>query len=150
MLQVATDSAMTFSSLDSTITDTVKLLTSLSNGQTYWWRVKAYNAAGWGSYSQKMSFTYVPSAVLPRIINVRSIGCSGSSKMLRYSLPQQCLVSLKYYDIKGRCVASLVNRVQGAGDYSLVLPVSKWAHGTYIQVFKAGSFEKKERISVVR
>jgi hypothetical protein len=59
-------------------------------------------------------------------------------------------VSLKYYDVRGRLVASLVDRVQGPGNYSLTVPVSTWAHGTYVQVFKAGSFITKKMVAIVR
>jgi hypothetical protein len=47
-------------------------------------------------------------------------------------------------------VASLVNQEQKPGYYSLRLPFSVWARGTYIQVFTAGSFIKKDLIVVVR
>jgi hypothetical protein len=88
--------------------------------------------------------------VLPRLSGMRSFGCNGSSKVLQYVIPEQCRVSLKYYDVRGRLVASLVDRVQGPGNYSLTVPVSTWAHGTYVQVFKAGRFITKKMVAIVR
>jgi hypothetical protein len=149
-VQIATDSAMNFAQQDSSIIDTVKLLKSLSIGQTYWWHVRAYNAAGWGPFSQKRSFTYISTSVLPKTFEQSSFNFKGLSEVLQYSLPIQCYVSLKYYDIKGRLVGSLLNRVQNPGIYSFNFPISTWSKGTYIQVFKAGNFVKKERFVVVR
>jgi hypothetical protein len=57
---------------------------------------------------------------------------------------------VKYYDVKGRTVSTFVNKVQGPGSYTLPLEVSSWPKGAYIQVFKAGSFEKRETIVTVR
>jgi hypothetical protein len=149
-VQIATDSAMSFSIQDSAITDTTKLFKPLNNGQTYWWRVRACNAIGWGPYSKKSRFVGANSAVLPKKFEVVSFGCKGSSKVLRYALPSQSYVCLKYYDVRGRMVVSLINQLQKPGYYSLSLPIVTWARGTYIQDFRAGSFIKKERIVVVK
>ncbi len=48
---------------DSTITTTSKLVGSLGNDTTYYWRVRAKNTGGWSSYSSTWSFT--TSAALP-------------------------------------------------------------------------------------
>jgi hypothetical protein len=149
-LEVATDSGMThmvFS--DSTLTDTTKLIKSLSDGVTYWWRIKAYNAAGWGPWGQKIRFIHKSAGVLPDRIAVRSFVASGSSRALRYALPEPCFVSVRYYDVRGRLVVSLVNSVQNPGYYTLSLPVNM-ARGAYIQVFRAGTFIKKNLVAAVR
>jgi uncharacterized protein YkwD len=36
---------------DSTLSDTIKTITGLQDGQQYYWRVQARNAKGWGEYS---------------------------------------------------------------------------------------------------
>lgn len=45
---------------DSTLTDSLKSVSVLSLGNKYYWRVKAKNAAGWGSFSSIWNFTTVP------------------------------------------------------------------------------------------
>jgi hypothetical protein len=47
-------------------------------------------------------------------------------------------------------IVSFVNEFQGPGYFTLPLPVSSWSKGVYIQVFKAGSFERRETITTVR
>jgi hypothetical protein len=150
-LQVATDSGMSgIFFQDSTISDTTKLLNKLASNVTYWWRVKAYNAAGWGAYSSVMRFAYAITSVLPRQFELRSFSCNGYGNVLRYALPFQCYVSLKYYDMRGRVVASFVNQTRNAGYYSLPIPISQWARGMYIQVFEAGNFIRKGPVFIMR
>jgi hypothetical protein len=151
-LQIATDSAMTqFIVQQSSITDTFKLVKSLSNGVSYWWRVQAQNVAGWGANSPKFRFivNLQVTSVLPKSFEVNSFGLNGSVKVLKYALPQECFVSVKYYDPKGRLIASIINSKQSPGYYSVSLPFSACARGSYIQVFKAGSFLKTERYLLV-
>jgi len=150
-LQVATDSGMAHIFFqDSTLSDTAKLIGSLAANTTYWWRVKAQNAAGWGQYSPKMRFVCPVTAVLPRRFEFRSLSFYGSEHVLRYTLPQKCFVSLKYYDVSGREIASFVNKTQNPGYYSLSLPLSILAKGTYIQLFKAGNFIREDRVAIIR
>ncbi len=44
---------------DSTLTDTTRALTGLTNNTNYWWRVKAKNNLGWGTFSAYFKFTTV-------------------------------------------------------------------------------------------
>jgi hypothetical protein len=78
-----------------------------------------------------------------------SFVCNGSSRILQYVLPERCFVRVRYYDMMGRLVATIVNQVQNPGDYSIVPPESQWATGVYVQVFEAGSFVKSEMVMVV-
>jgi fibro-slime domain-containing protein len=147
MLQVATDSGMSHILLvDSTITDTSTALMSLAANTSYWWEVKAYNSSGWGPFSTKYKFAIIPGSVRPNRREVRAFEVHYSTNVLRYALPVQCYVSVKYYDVKARIIASFVNKIQSAGYYTLPLPVSSWSKGVYIQVFKAGRFERRETI----
>ncbi len=45
---------------DSTLTDTTKLLSGLSYSVRYYWRVKAKNQIGWGSFSNTWYFSTIP------------------------------------------------------------------------------------------
>jgi ligand-binding sensor domain-containing protein len=70
---------------------------------------------------------------------------SGSSGILRYTMPVAGHVSIKYYDLTGRLLASLVNHNQAAGNYSLVMP--SLPKGLYIRDFKAGNFIQRDRVN---
>jgi fibro-slime domain-containing protein len=151
LVQIATDSGMSHILLaDSTVTDTSTILMSLATSTTYWWEVKAYNSAGWGTFSTKSRFTIVPSSTIPKQFELRSLSLHASRNILRYALPKSCFVSVKYYDVKGRTVSTFVDKMQAPGYYSLSIQVSAWPTGTYIQIFSAGSIEKRQRVTIVR
>ena len=54
-----------FTFTDSTLTDTQHTLTGLAPNVTYYWRVRAGNSAGWGSYSNGWNFTTLGLAPAP-------------------------------------------------------------------------------------
>jgi hypothetical protein len=134
------------------LTDTSVIVTGLANGTKYYSRVNATSTGGTGNWSAAIEFTTVPAnvAVLPGRFQLCSFSFDGSSRTIRYFLPGECFVSLNYYNVRGAEVASFVNQVQKPGSYSLVLPLSTWARGTYIQIYRAGSFVKKDQIVVMR
>lgn len=72
-----------------------------------------------------------------------------SPGIVRYNLPLQCRVSLKYYDLKGRLVATLVNKLQEPGNYILSVKNALPSCGSYVRVFEAGSFIKREIAEMV-
>lgn len=51
--------------VDSTLTDTTKTVNGLSNNTNYWWKVKAKNQVGWGSFSGYFKFTTIVTAPAP-------------------------------------------------------------------------------------
>jgi PKD repeat protein len=151
LVQIAADSGMShILLLDSTVMDTSTILMSLAANTSYWWQVKAYNSSGWGPYSSKYEFTILSAAAIARHPEIRAFDVHYSSNVLRYALPDKCFVTVRYYDVKGRAVASFVNKVQSAGYYTQLLPASCWSRGTYIQIFRAGTFEKRETIVVAK
>jgi hypothetical protein len=151
-VQISTDSI--FSNIivnDSGITSTTYAVSGLSLSIVYYWRVKAVNAGGSSDWSETQSFTTTSSGVLPYSPPLpRVFSISGSSGIVRYSLPSACQVSLKYYDLRGRLTASLINTMQGPGYYVLSVKSALPSNGSYIRVFEAGSFVKKSLVAVVR
>ncbi|MBE2257087.1 MAG: hypothetical protein IAE65_12915 [Ignavibacteria bacterium] len=67
-----TSDTINFSSIirDSSITDTIKTLSNLSNSTNYFWRVKGKNEVGWGNFSSWFKFTtIVPAPLSPSLIS---------------------------------------------------------------------------------
>ncbi len=59
--ELATDAGFTGIILrDSLLTDTTRAVTGLNSVTTYYWRVKAKNVAGWGTFSAVWSFATAP------------------------------------------------------------------------------------------
>jgi hypothetical protein len=66
------------------------------------------------------------------------------SRGLQFTLHERALVTVKYYTVDGRCVASLVNALQGPGEHFIPHPTGL-AAGNYIVSLKAG----KQKINTV-
>ena len=149
-MQVATDTGFTNVFMeDSTLTDTLKAIV-LDSTTTYYWRVRAKNTGGSGAWSGVWNFKTGTTAVLPYVASrPHAFSITAYSGTVRYSLASACRVSLKYYDLRGRLVANLVNAAQGAGYYVLSVKNALPSRGTYIRVFEAGVFVKRELVAMV-
>ncbi|MEI7672904.1 MAG: T9SS type A sorting domain-containing protein, partial [Deltaproteobacteria bacterium] len=55
-----------------------------------------------------------------------------------YSVPSSGAVTLKVYDVLGREVATIVDRVQNAGNHSVKFDGSAFASGMYVYRLRAG------------
>jgi len=70
---------------------------------------------------------------------------SNASGVTRYTMPVAGHVSITYYDLAGRLLASFVNHDQPAGNYSIASP--SLPKGFYIRDFRAGTFTQKDRVN---
>ena len=59
---------------------------------------------------------------------------------IRYSLKETGKVSLRVYDVIGREVKVLVDGVQGAGEYSVVMDATGLSSGVYVYQLRAGGY----------
>ncbi|MDD5363100.1 MAG: BNR-repeat neuraminidase N-terminal domain-containing protein, partial [Ignavibacteria bacterium] len=74
--ELTTDS--TFASVtvrDSSITDTTKIVATLTSNVNYWWRVKAKNQTGWGSFSTIFKFRTTLDPTFLSQANFYSVSC---------------------------------------------------------------------------
>jgi hypothetical protein len=140
-VQIAVDSLMSSPITDSTVTDTSKIIRSLQDGQTYWWRVSAHNEAGWGSFGLPISFSvnFITNAVAKTFVYVAP-RFNLTTGMLSYTLPCKSYVNLKLYSVQGRLVSVLVNREQSAGSYQVKTDLMSKGSGLYIFKFNAAKY----------
>jgi photosystem II stability/assembly factor-like uncharacterized protein len=171
--EIATDSAMTNPVIDSTLTaaDTAKVVRQLSNKQSYWWRVRAGNVAGWGAFSQQRRFRVdFPTSVqvleeIPTEFGLHQNHPNpfNPSTTITYALPRAVAVQLVIYDMLGRQVRALVNQRQPAGRYTITWDGrneqgESLASGVYIYQLRAGNpsagsgqaFVQTRRMALVR
>ncbi|MDP4192075.1 MAG: T9SS type A sorting domain-containing protein, partial [Bacteroidota bacterium] len=72
------------------------------------------------------------------------------STSIKYSIPQNSMVSLKVYDILGKEVASLVNEQKSAGSYEVNFNANSLSAGMYIYELKAGNFTQTKKMMLIK
>jgi len=59
-------------------------------------------------------------------------------------------VSLRVYDVMGREVKVLVDGVQGAGEYSVVMDATGLSSGVYVYQLRAGGYVFTRKMMLVK
>jgi len=72
------------------------------------------------------------------------------STVIKYGIPNNGLVTLKIYDILGREVATLVNKFEKAGVYTVNFYASKLASGIYIYRIVSGNFISTKKMILLK
>ena len=73
-----------------------------------------------------------------------------TSTEISYQLPQVSQVTLKVYDILGREIATLVNREQNVGNYSVKFDGSKLPSGIYFYTMESGNFIQTKKLLLMK
>lgn len=156
-LEVATDPLFASTTIDSTLTDTVKVVRQLQNTQGYWWKVRAGNNAGWGAFSETRRFSVLVTSVneaqdVPRQFTLAQNFPNpfNPATIIRYEIPHNEFVSLKVYNLLGAEIAVLINQPQATGRYSVTFDASELASGVYLYRIVAGTFTATRRLVVVK
>jgi hypothetical protein len=132
--------------------------TMLTNHNTYYWRIKAENDAGWGPFSDVWSFTVNQVSGVNENSNLQDFSLSqnfpnpcSDITTIRFTIPQHEQVTLKLYDILGREVVTLLQSEMNTGEYNLPFSTSPLLPcGTYIYSLKAGDNQKQMTMQIVR
>ena len=69
---------------------------------------------------------------------------------ISYELSANGFVTLKVYDVLGRLVRTLVDKVEQAGSYSVTFSASGLASGVYFYRLQAGSYSQTPKLMVLK
>ena len=156
-LEFSQNSSMINSVIDSLITDTTTIIQDFIFNQPYYWRVKAQNTAGWGSFSEIRNFKIVLTDIqtdvdipkeyelyqnYPNPFNLQTT--------IKFELPQPEFVSLKVYNTAGQEVATLVNEKLLAGQYKYYLNAYSLTNGVYYYKFQAGEYNQTKKFILIK
>jgi hypothetical protein len=155
--ELATDSLFGSPTIDSLLTDTSKVVRALAGGQTYWWRVSAENASGWGLFSPTNRFI----TLLTDISDIKGTPHEfrlnqnfpnpfNPSTTIRYGLPNRSLVTLTVFNMLGQQVVTLVQGELEAGYHEVKFDGSNLASGVYFYRLEAGDFVDTRRLLLAR
>jgi len=72
------------------------------------------------------------------------------STTIKFSVPQNSMVTLKVYDILGKEVATLVNETKAAGSYEVNFRALNLASGTYIYRLQTDGFTQTKKMMLMK
>ncbi|MFZ1518400.1 MAG: T9SS type A sorting domain-containing protein [Ignavibacteriaceae bacterium] len=69
---------------------------------------------------------------------------------IKYSVPQNSLVTIAVYDLTGQEVALLLNEVKEAGNYEINFDASQLSSGVYFYKMSSNSFSQVKKMSILK
>ena len=159
-LQVAEDPTFTNLVIDQpTIGDTSFPVSSLQYLTTYFWRVSATNDNGSSDWSEVWQFTTGQETAIKQWDAVTPLDYHlyqnfpnpfNPSTTIRFSIPELTRVSLKVFDLLGREIFTLINRVMQPGEHYVLFESNELPNGAYIYRLNAGQFVGQRKMIVVK
>ncbi len=155
-LELDTTEQFSTSFIDSTITDTTYLYSALQVNKSYWWRVKAFNVAGWGDFSEVRMFTTNIVSVENEKIPIEYAlqqnypNPFNPTTTIKYQIPELSFVTIKVYDVLGNEIAILVNEEKAVGSYEVEFDGNQLTSGIYFYTLAAGSFRESKKMILLK
>jgi hypothetical protein len=156
--ELTTDTTGTSLILDSTLTDTTKLVGGLPHPITYYWHVRAKNEIGWGIFSVWFKFTTIGTSnitgnsELPkefRLYNNYPNPFNPTTK-IKFDIPKSSYVKLIIYDVLGREITTLVNEKLNAGRYEVDWNGSGYPSGVYFYKLRTDEFTDVKKMVLLK
>jgi hypothetical protein len=146
-VELGFDSMFVLNQRDSLVTDTTKIFSGLTEYQWYWWKVRAANAEGWGSFSEVRKFQALPpnsvggGAGIPAAFALRQNYPNpfNPSTAIEVDLPQAAHVRLQVFNMLGEMVATLADEERPSGSYRFQFNAAGLPSGVYLSRLSAGS-----------
>jgi hypothetical protein len=139
-----TSSTTTYSFVDATV----------EAGKTYTYRLRSVDYDGTiHDYAQTVSVEVrepVQARVYEYALEQNYPNPFNPTTTIRYSLKETGKVSVRVYDVMGREVKVLVDRVQGAGEYSVVMDATGLSSGVYVYQLRAGGLLLTRKMVLVK
>jgi len=139
-----TSSTTTYSFVDATV----------EAGKTYTYRLRSVDYDGTiHDYAQTVSVEVrepVQARVYEYALEQNYPNPFNPTTTIRYSLKELGKVSLRVYDVMGREVKVLVDGVQGAGEYSVVMDAMGLSSGVYVYQLRAGGYVFTRKMMLVK
>ncbi len=155
-LEISSDPSFNDVQMDSTIVDTVYRMTNLKPGQSYYWRVKALNAAGWGAFSNvqnfKVGLTFLPDNMLPADYNLSQNYPNPFNPLttIAFSLPEAARVKIELFNAKGQKLRTLFAGKQSPGIHTLTIDMHRLPSGLYFYKMVTKKFRSTKKMILLK
>jgi hypothetical protein len=159
-VNLSTDSLFNTLLLDTTITPSQFTIFAglLSGATTYHWRVRGFNAGGFGPWSVTWRFTTNPvginiiSSEIPKEFKLYNNYPNPFNPVtsIKFDVPYNAFVKIEIFDMLGKKVDELANRYLQAGAYQSTWDASSVASGIYFYRFQTEKYTDIKKMVVVK
>lgn len=152
LLELCSDSLMdNIIYADSQIVDTTIIYAGLQNEAKYWWRVKAHNQTGWGTFASNMAFSVRIQSTMANPIMSSAILHGGvvNREHLAYTLTKPSFVKITLYNSNGNVLTTLISQEQSTGSYQIPINTERLPKGVYLLEFQAGNDRFKTVVPII-
>ncbi len=149
-------SADTMNTYSYSTTDNLYSDVNVIQGTTYYYVIAAIDYSGNASeFSEKVSATVTDVDSGTEIPTVYALGQNypnpfNPSTVIKFSIPNSGLVSLKVFNILGQEVATLVNEMKSVGVYEVSFDASSLTTGMYIYRIQSGEFTSTKKMLLIK
>jgi hypothetical protein len=156
-LEIGADPTFVFKTIDSMLTDTSKVVRGLISNITYFWRMRAYNTAGWGPFGAARQFKLVYTGVDPD----QSVPAEYSllqnypnpfnpSTQITFGIPRESRVRLEVFNLLGERIMTAVDGMRAAGYHRVALDGASLPAGMYLYRLTAGETVISRKMLLVK
>jgi len=141
----------TYTTIESSFDDA-----SVELGKTYYYSIVAVDFSGNKSeYSENIFALVTDIASDMEIPTVYELGQNypnpfNPSTVIKFSLPESGLVTLKVFNILGQEIMTLVNEVRAVGNYEVSFDASNLTTGMYVYRIESGEFTATKKMMLVK
>jgi uncharacterized delta-60 repeat protein len=140
LIEIDTTNQFSTPLVSTEVNDTTYLFTQLQPGKNYWWRVKAFNPAGWSDFSEVRTFSTTLSGIYDEkqaptefSLHQNYPNPFNPSTKIIFTLQSSGNAVLKIYDSLGEEIATLFDGYAEAGRYNEVeFKADNFVSGIYI------------------
>ncbi|MCL4549473.1 MAG: fibronectin type III domain-containing protein [Bacteroidetes bacterium] len=131
-------------------------VTGLTTNMTYYYRVRAYNNGGVSSNSNIITTSLTTGlediSILPTSFNLYQNYPNpfNPTTTINYSVPKNCFVTIKIYDVLGLEIKTLVNSEKSIGIYSIEFNSEGISSGIYFCRMQAGDFIDTKKLILLK
>jgi hypothetical protein len=137
--------------------DTVETFSGHSETEQYTWQVQASNIAGTGPWSDVSGFTYDITDVTGEAgpptefwISQNYPNPFNPTTTITFALPNTGRTTITLYDLLGRTVKTLINRVLGSGYHEIRFDAGSLPSAVYFYTIQAGGFVQTKKMVVMK
>ncbi len=143
-LELSTDSLFATPFRDTTVVDTSRTVTNLLNNQPYWWRIRANNIAGWGSFSASRYFKIVTTGITSgnNVPDNYSLSQNypnpfNPATTIRFGVPRRSHVNIGIFNSLGQQIVAPINGIIEPGYHEVAISMDEFTSGLYFYRIQA-------------